>query len=739
MVFYYDRNLTGTQGNDFLSTGAGEDILIGGDGDDLLRGGWGADHLYGGNDNDILIGENGDDHLDGQNGNDVLFGAYGTDVVSGGAGNDLFFAHASVTGLDGDIYDGDSGTDTLDYSYVDYTYGLTIDLSNTQGTATDSFYFTDYVIEIENIAATHQSDWITGSSSSNVFAGLEGDDIFYASSGKDVYHGGYTDAEMQNFWEHDLQDIDRINDGDEDTVNYLGMTGVAFEVTLIDAALKNYWVDKYYSGTLYSGTWDRDILFSIELLDIDIGYRHDAGGAVHMGDSGNNIMNYINLGGGNYNVPYSFYGYGGIDTLWGGVKNDLLVGGTGDDILSGNDGNDTYFYSLGDGNDNLNDGGTNGDIDTILFGFGINPWEVSLGRYHTDKMTITFADQSYITVDNQNSNGFGIDYIEFMDGTTWDMQGTLVTVYGTGGNDNLSGTTESAYREGSLIHDVIYAGGGNDYVNGHGGNDTIYGGDGNDVTLHGGYGEDVIYGEDGDDTINGGHDDDILYGGIGVDTINGGEDEDIIYGDAGNDILKGDNHDDIVYGGEGDDTINGGNGVDSLYGDADNDTINGDNGNDIIYGGGGNDTLIGGTADAGNDILVGDDGNDTLNGYNGADTLYGGAGIDTMTGGLGADTFMFESASAFSNIDTITDFKQSDNDKLDISDILEGYYNYGVDVITDFVQITQSGTTAYLSINQSGSGGGSYTQIATLTGLGTQNLTDEAALEASGRLITHVV
>lgn len=649
----------------------------------------------------LYVGSEGDDTLTletGSNDRTVFIGNGGTDLFIGGDSLDI-----AIGGTGYDVLDGKAAADFL--------YG------------------------------NDGNDTLIGGTGFDIVIGGTGNDDFIASgSGDDIYHGGYDQEELAPHWNvdpFDMEDLTRQEDG-LDKVDYTSMGDVAFEVTLIDASLGNYFVDKYYSGTLHSGTWDRDLLYSIEILDIDVEYRHDAGGAVHVGDSGNNNISYVSHGGGNYNVAYSFYGYGGIDNLWGGHENDLLVGGTDNDTVSGNDGDDTYIYNLGDGADTVNDLGRSTDYDTIMFGVGINPWETTLGRYHTDKMTITFVDQSFITVDNQNSNGFGIDSLEFMDGTVWDMQGTLVTVYGTGGDDNLAGTTESAYREGSLVDDLVFAGGGIDYVNGFGGNDTIYGGDGNDHILHGGYGDDIIYGEDGDDTINGGHDNDTLYGGIGNDTINGGEDEDIIYGDAGIDILKGDNHDDIIYGGDGDDIINGGNGVDSLYGDADNDIINGDNGHDIIYGGGGNDTLIGGTADAGNDILVGGDGNDTLSGYNGADTLYGGSDLDTMTGGGGADTFVFESASAFSNIDVITDFKQSESDKLDISDILSGFYDYGVDVITDFVQITQSGATAYLSINQNGSGGGSYVQIATLTGLGTQNLTDEAALEASGRLITHV-
>ena len=54
--------------------GAGNDRLSGGGGDDLLVGGDGADELFGGSGRDILIGGAGLDHLTGNAGDDVLIG-----------------------------------------------------------------------------------------------------------------------------------------------------------------------------------------------------------------------------------------------------------------------------------------------------------------------------------------------------------------------------------------------------------------------------------------------------------------------------------------------------------------------------------------------------------------------------------------------------------------------------------------------------------------------------------------
>jgi hypothetical protein len=91
----------------------------------------------------------------------------------------------------------------------------------------------------------------------------------------------------------------------------------------------------------------------------------------------------------------------------------------------------------------------------------------------------------------------------------------------------------------------------------------------------------------------------------------------------------------------------------------------------------GNDQVIGTSKNEKIDTLSGDDsidglaGNDTLIGGTGNDTLIGGLGKDNLTGGLGADVFKYnstvESGITTSTQDTITDFKHTDNDKIDLS------------------------------------------------------------------------
>ena len=152
------------------------------------------------------------------------------------------------------------------------------------------------------------------------------------------------------------------------------------------------------------------------------------------------------------------------------------------------------------------------------------------------------------------------------------------------------------------------------------------------------------------------------------------------------------------------------------YGSVLNDVIDGRGGNDKLYGYAGNDTLIGGS------------GSDYLYGGNDDDVLYGGSGSDYLYGESGSDTFVFDD---ISGSDNVQDFNLSENDKLDISDLLIGYDPLS-DAITDFVQITDNGFSTIVSVDTDG-GADNFTQVAYI--YNRTGLSDEEALETSGNLI----
>ncbi len=183
-----------------------------------------------------------------------------------------------------------------------------------------------------------------------------------------------------------------------------------------------------------------------------------------------------------------------------------------------------------------------------------------------------------------------------------------------------------------------------------------------------------------------------IYAGGGDDTVNGSQRHDIIYGEAGNDTIHGEGGDDTLYGAMGDDRLYGGSGDDHLSGAGGADYLSGGANSDTLRGGADNDTLFGGADD---DALFGDSGNDILNGGSGHDTIVGGRGSDTLTGGADSDVFIFtqtETAQVpftingqvgslkVSVFDRITDFDTSgaDRDFIDVSSLLanESSFSY---------------------------------------------------------------
>ena len=109
--------------------------------------------------------------------------------------------------------------------------------------------------------------------------------------------------------------------------------------------------------------------------------------------------------------------------------------------------------------------------------------------------------------------------------------------------------------------------------------------------------------------------------------------------------------------------------------------------------------------------------NGTLEGTAGSvdDVLYGGDGFDQLYGGDGRDVFVFESASAFNDVDQINNFSVSEFDSLNISDLLTGWVN-GDPVqgdINNFVQLTEVNGNTVVNIDSAGTGS-NYTAVAQL-------------------------
>lgn len=123
----------------------------------------------------------------------------------------------------------------------------------------------------------------------------------------------------------------------------------------------------------------------------------------------------------------------------------------------------------------------------------------------------------------------------------------------------------------------------------------------------------------------------------------------------------------------------------TIKGYAGNDKLTGLSAKDKFFGNEGSDTLFG---SGGNDQLRGGEDDDILKGGGGKDLLQGGGGADQLTGGSEADRFVFryiaDSTVLITGQDTIVDFKASQNDKIDLSQI-DARTNAGGNQDFDFI------------------------------------------------------
>lgn len=244
--------LVGDAGNDILRGEAGDDVILGGDGRDVANGGDGNDEIHGGAGSDLIFGGAGNDLLFGDEGDDILEGGAGNDRIWGGAGNDTILATLN----DGDdVYYGEDGTDTLDYSVS--TTNLTVDLGNGlmgRGSVSGASTGNDTFFGFENFIGGSGHDKIVASNAINVIDGGLGDDTFKfnsaaAANGDTIY--GFSTGDKIDFSGMgqglrltagttmtalgDVTIAHEVRDGEEFTVirgNTQGDDGADFELAL---------------------------------------------------------------------------------------------------------------------------------------------------------------------------------------------------------------------------------------------------------------------------------------------------------------------------------------------------------------------------------------------------------------------------------------------------------------------------------------------------------------------------
>lgn len=686
----------GSDGNDTVSVGLGQNTVNGNAGDDVLSvsadnalaaskcspapaaclfrskgdtiiGGKGNDNIAGGTGNDTInTGPAGVTDIDGTGSSDdgtinVVDTGTGNDTVYGGTGEDRVTGHSTPTQVD-DIRGG-SGNDILVGGFgADKVYGgpdddyviaepSTVDLGT--GPPPDDGFGPAYVVTHLALPAG------TSPSKKTLVGGLGKDHVIGGDGGADIY-------------------------GDQQTTPCVAGSPVPSDP--VDESVDN----------------------PLDGNDMIIG--------------GAGVEN-VRAGGGDDNVDVKgnndlVCGEKGNDTIQGGAGDDQVWGGSGDDIIFGSDGADRLYGN--DGTDDVygNDGADtiegNGGADFLFGGAGddaIVGGTQAVGR--ADDGDVIWGDSGVDILIGDNGDASG-------NGTPFDLDGLNATY---GGSDFIFGGDGNDRAYGGLAGDYVFGGNGDDYLEGNNGSDTLNGEAGQDDIIGGssevvsGTGLAIVGRPDDADIISGGDGEDVVLGDNGAitrpasapwsdftlgrsmtprlvtpydwanndattyggDTIHGDGSGDVILGEGGDDTISGDAGDDYIEGNQGADTVSGGLGQDDILGGS-SQVANGadktglaatgepDTGDTLLSGGDGEDVVLGdngfilrteltGASDVTGtleDVTKGrgmtqrrinlydvgassPGGGDTITGGDANDALFGGVGSDTINGNLGDD------------------------------------------------------------------------------------------------------
>ena len=655
--------IEGNDGNNNIDGGIGADTLIGGEGNDTLTGGTGADSMAGGLGDDTYyvdnalditaeIADEGTDTVISSNNSYVLSDNIENLILSSltaiGTGNDL--ANSITGNALSNVLDGGAGADTLtggagnDLYYVDDTADVIVEKLN-EGldeviSTAESFSLGS---NVENVYLDGSAITAIGNSLANKITGNDEDNIFDAGIGNDTLTGGIGNDSMAGGVGNDIY-IYNAGDGNDTISDLSGADIIQFGE---DITFDKLSISGVEGGLLVEFLDEED-----EVID---------------GDSitivGSSVEKLKFSDGSVRDISTLKFGTDDDETLEGSTGNDTIVGAGGDDVLIGYAGNDTYYYNLGDGNDNISDTGAN----TYRFGEGITLADLDFAKSDSTNLIINFTDGGSITINEFFGKNTGSKFV-FADGTTLDA-GKFANLLS--GDDDTDDVTGANYQSTLSGNNIIYSRGSNDNINGWAGDDLINGGEDDDY-LSGGAGNDILFGGDGDD---------IIEGGAGSDTMAGGAGNDSYTVNVATDIIQ-ENSD------EGIDTVSTGINY-SLGANVENlilstPATNG-TGNDL------NNVITGNLL---SNLISGREGDDTLDGGAGNDTLIGGTGADSMAGGLGNDVYFVddlgdivsENAGANSGTDTVIssrDYLMEDNiEKLNLTgSAIEGTGNDLANVI----------------------------------------------------------
>ncbi len=744
--------LTGTA--DLAGTGNSlNNLLTGNDGANLLDGGAGADTMAGGRGDDSYVVDSVGDVVEeaANGGSDTVQSTLNFSLATLanvehltllGLGNLSATGNAGDNVLTGNVgdnqIDGGDGSDTASYVNAAAAVEVNLAISEAQNTG----FGDDTLVNIENLTGSRYDDTLIGNEQNNVLDGGPGLDLLIGQDGDDTY---VVDSAADRVIEAAGEGVDAVYSTVSlalaDHVEQLTLTGQA-NLAGYGNSLNNRLVGNQGSNLLNGGAGADTMLGG------------DGSDSYYVDDSGD-VVSETNASastGGTDLVCSRLSAYtltshvengrilaGGAASLTGNGLNNVLYAGGGDNVLDGGTGSDTASYAYASSGVNVSlvsgaqtTGGSGSDTLLSIENLAGSKYDDRLtgnseantlnGGVGADTMTGGNGSDTYY-VDNAGDLVSETNATVSSGGT--DLVQSYLAAYTLGANveNGRILATSAASLTGNDLNNVLYAGVGNNVLDGGTGSDTAsyaYASSGVNVTLAsgaqttGGSGSDTLVsieslaGSKYDDHLTGNSEANTLNGGAGADTMSGGDGSDTYYVDHAGDIVSEVNA--TASGGTdlvqsylaaytlGANVENGrilAGGAANLTGNSLNNSLYAGVGNNVLDGGAGSDTvsyaygvsgstgvtanLVTGTASGGSgsdsffgiENLTGSGNDDTLfgnalanllNGGAGNDLLAGGLGNDTLTGGVGADFFRFDTLpNASTNRDRISDFVVADD------------------------------------------------------------------------------
>lgn len=487
---------------------------------------------------ETIIGSRAADVLTGQGGDDILLGGAGRDVVDGGAGKDELRGGGKINGAwiydgngEGDTYRfgrGDGDDTLIDYSWqlgetdrIEFKAGvvpsdvrlervrtvngwqvsddLKITIRDTGETLTVKNHFNESNRHaVEEIAFTggtlwdaqtvksrsllgeagddelrgfdERDDLIKGGAGNDKLLGLSGNDTLVGGAGDDALEGD-AGSDTYRFGLGDGQDM--ITEGYTAGVDTVELaSGVMPADVMVRWTLQGDMAVTLPDGSKLTvrgqgDTWSTERgIEQLRFVDGTVWNRADLAARALAASAGN-------------------------DAIVGGYQDDTLEGGTGNDHFQNLGGHDTYRFGVGDGQDVIE-----ATYGRVLFKPGIGQNDVRFTLDGNDLIVTITASDDAVCIKDWLSSWQRIDHFDFDNGARLNVSDVLAKL----------GVSEGA--------EILYGSPGEDMLSGTEKDSTLYGREGNDV-LAGGAGSDHIFGEAGDDTLDGGADRDSLYGGEG--------------------------------------------------------------------------------------------------------------------------------------------------------------------------------------------------------------------------------